>query len=235
MTSISRQLDQNHKDTSLPVHPNPMDRNRSILWARYHIDSDDWLVLATKVTLDPEQEGFALVSMALIDGAGRTVFEALVKPDREVPNDLIAMHALDYAVVFNAQPYPVLRQKLIEHMSEKEVTAWNFDEQRNVLNALDKTFGLPAYEWLGNSVSHQLARFTGVKTDNSEGYELQPLTINGLAARDQCLAVRKSVVDMASSSQAVDSLSGGKPGWTAQFYRPKISPADKLKNLFGRR
>ncbi len=31
-------------------HPLPLDRNKSIIWARYLIDSPDWLVLATRVS-----------------------------------------------------------------------------------------------------------------------------------------------------------------------------------------
>ena len=32
------------------VHPMPLDRNKAIIWARYLIDSTDWLIFATRVT-----------------------------------------------------------------------------------------------------------------------------------------------------------------------------------------
>ncbi|MBK9144519.1 MAG: hypothetical protein IPM23_18670 [Candidatus Melainabacteria bacterium] len=237
MTSTSRPADK-----ALVPHPNPMDRNRSILWARFLIDSDDWLILATKVTRHegPQNDGdseFELVSLALVDGAGKTVLEALMKPDHEVESELIARHGLDYSVVFNARPYPAIRETLIGMTEGRELTAWDFEKQRQVLADLDRAFGLPVHQWLGNSVSHQVARFAGSLSGAQvkDGYNLQPLTVNGLGALDECRAVRKTVVDMASSSQEVDPLVSGKPGWTAQFYRPKLGAADRLKNLFGRK
>ena len=158
-----------------------------------------------------------------------------MKPEGIVSNDAIAQHGLETSTLFNAQPYSVIRDSLIRLLSDKDVYSWNFDKQRQILEKLDKQFNMPPHEWRGNSVSHQYARFVGKQEGGKPGYVMPKLKTEGLAAQVENKSVLRIVNEMASSSQLADPLASGKPGWTAECYRPKLSTGEKWRNLFGKK
>lgn len=223
------------KTNPVESHPNPTDRNRSILWARYLVDTDDWVVVSTKVTESDSVEDDAIISISITDASGDVVYETLLKPEGIVSNEILAKHDLETSSLFNAQPYAVIRETLIKLLSSKDVYAWNYDKQRTLFEKLDKKYNMPPHEWRGNSVSHQYARYIGEHEDDKPGYQMQKLKVKGISARAQNKAVRETIVEMASSSQHSDPLVSGKPGWTAEFYKPKLSASDKIKNFFNRK
>ena len=237
-TTTSSQGKAYSKDSSFDNHPNPIDRNRSILWARYLVDSKDWVVVSTKetvVSMDDSGASGVILSVCVVDSAAKVVYEALVKPEGIVSNEAIAEHDLETSTLFNAQPYPVIRESLIKLLSGNDVLSWDFDAQRAIFEKLDRKHNMPPHEWRGNSVSHQYARFLGQKEGDKPGYVMPSLKVNGVSARASNQAVCSVVMEIAGSSQYSDPLASGKPGWTAEFYRPKLSASEKLKNLFSRK
>ncbi|HMW91621.1 MAG TPA: hypothetical protein PKE54_16455, partial [Candidatus Obscuribacter sp.] len=100
------------------AHPNSIDRNKAIVWSRYLIDSSDWLLFATKVTYlhaDRAYQGLEqpkLVSLAVLTPEGKVVFEALLRAEEMVHNQVIAQHGLEQSVVFNARPFSEIAMQL---------------------------------------------------------------------------------------------------------------------------
>lgn len=238
MKTTTRQGSTSPSNQDFDNHPNPIDRNRSILWARYLADSKNWIVVSTKeTTISPDDNSpeSTILSVCVMDADGKVVYEALVKPEGIVSNEAIAVHDLETSTLFNAQPYSVIRQTLVKLISGNDVLSWDFDTQRTVFEKLDRKHNMPPHEWRGNSVSHQYARFLGQKESEKPGYVMPELQTEGESARASNKAVCSIVMEMAGSSQFSDPLASGKPGWTAEFYRPKLTAGEKLKNLFNRK
>ncbi len=220
-------------------HPNPIDKNRSIVWARYHVDSDDWVLLALKVTRRANAEGKqvpSLVTLALVDHTNKVLFQSMIKASDMVSNEEIAQHGVDQSVVFQAKTFAEVTKmlsQLVEH--ETTIVTWDPKATQQIFDELAELHGVPKTRWKSHGVADELARFVG-KTDNPmNGYERQPLPILGIGALDECKAVNKVIAEIAKASQTTDSIAGGDPGWTAEFYKPKISAAakDKFKGFFG--
>lgn len=212
-------------------HPNPIDRNRSIVWARYHVDSNEWALLSAKVTRRDGQ--ITLATIALLDNHGRELVEEMIKASDVVPNEEIAQHGVDQSVVFNAKSFEEVMRKLVDRIGERTLVAWDMKAVQSVMDELCAINKMPSVEWRGDSACKELARFRGETEDVKLGYNPQPLELVGISAADECRSVLKVINEIAASSQASDSLVDGKPGWTAEFYRPKVGAKEKLKGLFG--
>ncbi|HMP53589.1 MAG TPA: hypothetical protein PKD05_18720 [Candidatus Melainabacteria bacterium] len=241
--NTTRSSQNPHQSASLDNHPNPMDRNRSILWARYLVDTEDWLLISVKETtstaeqtrVSVEESENPIVSISVTDASGKAIYEALVKPEGIVNNELISEHELETGTLFNAQPYSVIRDSVVRLTSSKDVLSWNFDKVRGTFERLDRLNNMPPHEWRGNSVSHQYARFLGDKEGDKPGYLMPQLKLRGRSARAENQAVFEVVKEIAASSQYTDPLTSGKPGWTAEFYRPKLTASEKFKNFFNKK
>lgn len=217
-------------------HPNPMDRNRSIMWARYHMDSDEWVSLAVKVTRKPDEAGVqkpSVVTMALMNCHGETVLECMIKASQMVSNEEVAQHGVEYSVMYNAVSYEQALNELRNKIDGKTIVAWDVIQLQETFKELDEYYGAPVQKWTAHSAQKEWSRFVGHTRDVKNGYEMQPLPVLGMSAVDELRAVKKVMSDIAGSSQMNDELAGGKPGWTAEFYRPKVNPSDKLKGFFG--
>lgn len=217
-------------------HPNPMDRNRSIMWARYHIDSDDWILLSMKVTRRDDEAGKSrpsIVSIAVTDHSGKAMYEAMVRSAEIVSNEEIALHGVNQSVVFNAKPYSEVRESLLKLLAHKALVTWDSDYIQKTFNELDSINGFAATHWKADSAAREFARFVGERSNPSATYVSQPLPLPGVSASDECRSIVNLIKEMAGSSQVSDQVASGKPGWTAEFYKPRVNTADKIKGFFG--
>jgi hypothetical protein len=228
----------NEETQAVVNHPNPIDKNRSIVWARYHVDSDDWVLLAVKVTRHANSEGKeipSLVTLALVDHAGSTLFETMIKASDMVSNDEIAQHGVEQSVIFKAKSFQEVTETLIKLIDDKTLVSWDPALIQKTFDELAELHGAEKIRWKSHGVAGELSRFVG-KTDNPHnGYESQPLPLTGIGALDECKSVIKVIAEIAKASQASDAVAGGDPGWTAEFYKPKISATakEKFKGFFG--
>ncbi|SRR5579883_266327 len=229
-------MSSNDTTHETPDHANPVDRNRAISWARYLMDSDEWVIMALKVTrrtVDSRPDQPSLITVALLNNVGNIRLEAMVKTPYMVSNEEIAQHGVDYSVVYNAKPYDQVRDDIIRAVNSREMVVWDAPVMHAALAELDHYFNLSERAWKFYCASSEYARFRGVKAVSGAQYEVQPLPQIGLSAVDECRSVYKIISEMAASSQFTDPIAGGRPGWTAEFYRPKINTGDKLKGMFG--
>lgn len=225
------------------VHPMPIDRNKAIIWARYLIDSTDWLLFGTRVTYlnNPEdavgqKQGLAapkLVSMAVLTPEGKVVYEAMLKTDEIVPNNLIAAHGLDYAVVFNSKQFSEINLRLAKITEGKQILTWDLSAVQILFDELCVEYAQPALVFTGHSLRDEYAKFVGEVDNGGKNYKLQELKCDGNSAVAQCRAVLDALYRMASSNQITNTASTGNQGWTGEFYKPKISTADKIKDFLG--
>jgi hypothetical protein len=219
-------------------HPRPMDLNKSIIWARYLIDSTDWLLFATRVTRVQGNGGalstkVKLASMAVLAPTGKVLYEALLKPDEEISNHLIAEHGLDYSVVFNAKTFAEIVTDLNRLFEGRQALAWDLAAQQSLLDELCEQYRQPPVALTGFSMRPEYARFRGEMDEFGRSYKVKVLNVDGVGAAAEARALISALYTMASSSQITNTAPTGNQGWTGEFYRPKVTAKDKIKDFFG--
>ncbi len=222
-------------------HPNPSDRNKSIIWSRYLIDSTDWLVFASKVTrlnvavANMISSPIKLLSMSVLSPGGKVLFEGVLKPQDEIDSQLIEEHGLNQSIVFNAMSFSEMLIQLNRLFEGRQVLAWDLNAQQALLDEMAAQFAQPQTLLAGYSLSPEYARFVG-KPDTTSGakgaYQPQALAVNGTGATAECRALIATLYQMAGASQSSRAATGNQ-NWTGEFYRPKVSATDKIKDFLG--
>ncbi len=233
-------------------HPNPTDRNKSIIWSRYLIDSTDWLVFASKVTrlnvavANMISSPIKLLSMSVLSPGGKVLFEGVLKPQDEIASQLIEEHGLNQSIVFNAMSFSEMLIQLNRLFEGRQVLAWDLNAQQALLDEMAAQFAQPQTLLAGYSLSPEYARFVGninkigeggttttTATSGAKGaYQPQALTVNGKGATAECRALIATLYQMAGASQSSRAATGNQ-NWTGEFYRPKVSATDKIKDFLG--
>jgi len=218
-----------------PLH---LDRNKAIIWARYLLDSHDWLIFATRVTRENAESGpltsaVKLLSLSLLSPSGKIVYETMLKPSEMIPSGLLNEHGLDYSVVFNAQPFSDIAINMAKLISGKQILAWDINAQQALFDQLCKQYAQPVLPFAGYSLRPEYARFIGDFDAQLGNYKPQTLAVDGPSATAECRAMLHTLTTMASTSQVRDTAQTGHQGWTAELYKPKVSTKDKVKDFLG--
>ena len=218
---------------SRAAHPNPKDRNRSIIWARFAADSTEWVILSLRAT-DVVSDGNSqkLVSLALLGHSGKVLLETLIKTSEFPARDAIEGHGIDYSVLMNARTYDEVVAEIKHLIERKQVFCWDAIETRQILSQVATankadTLSLPLI-----SVNEEYGRFLGNLKPGTASYDLPELK-KEKSALESAKNVLSVILEMAGSNQYLDSASASPMGWTGEFYRPKASPAEKLKGFLG--
>lgn len=217
---------------SVGTHPNPKDRNRSIIWARFAADSTEWVILsirATQVASDAASQ--QLVSIALVGSGGKVLMESLIKTQEFSAREALEGHGIDYSVLMKALPYAEAVSEIKRIIERKQVFCWDPFDARKTLSSLaaankENTLALSLI-----SVGEEYGRFLGKLRPGTSSYEIPELKSESAVAEGR--NVLQTILEMAGSSQFLESASASPMGWTGEFYRPKASPAEKLKGLLG--
>jgi hypothetical protein len=219
-------------------HPSPIDRNKSIIWARYLIDSTDWLVFATNVTRVNVTESvlsspIKLLSLSVLSPGGKVVFETMLKPQEEINNQIIAEHGLEQSIVFNSLPFSEIVIRLNKLFEGRQVLAWDVNATQVLLDEVSTQFAQPQVILSGYSLRPEYARYVGEVDSAGGAYKAQPLARSARGATAECRDLISTLYHMASSSQSSNTAATGNQGWTGEFYKPKLSATDKIKDFLG--
>lgn len=225
-------------------HPNPKDRNRAIIWARYAADSTEWVILSLRSTeVIPSAKALQnnpdliqpqlLVSAAIIAPGGKVLLETLIKVPEFSAKEALEEHGIEYSVLIEAKPYPEFVAAVKKIAERKQIFCWSAEETNNILTKAARvnrgeTLTLPLV-----SVSEEYARFVGQQVPDSAEYIVPELKGVEKSAMSESHAILKAIVEMAVGNQTSDSAVSSHMGWTAEFYKPKLSAADKLKGFLG--
>lgn len=225
-------------------HPNPKDRNRSILWARYAADSTEWVILslrATEVLSSPEFvannpaviQPQLLVSAAIIAPGGKVLLETLIKVPEFSAKEAMEEHGIEYSVLIEAKTYADFVAAVKKIADRKQIFCWDVEATNEILTRAARihrgeTLTLPL-----TNVSEEYARFVGQQSPDSAQYVTPQLKGVEKSAMSESHAILKAIVEMAVGNQTSDSADSSNMGWTAEFYKPKLSAADKLKGFLG--
>ncbi len=222
-----------HDKQPTAAHPNPKDRNRSIIWARFAADSTEWVILSARMTQTPSDAGpQQLVSFALLGPGGKVLMETLIKTNEFSARDAIEGHGIDYSVLMQARKYQDALAEIKKHIDRKQVFCWDTVEVRQIFAQVasankEETFSLPLI-----SVGEEYGRYLGTVKAGTSSYNL-PVLKREKSALDESKNVLLAIMEMAGSNQYMESASASPMGWTGEFYRPKATPAEKIKGLLG--
>lgn len=206
-----------------------LNRNRSITWARYILDSSDWVILAaraTTVNTGDEAEGITLMSAAIVQEGGKLILERLVRANEFSARDAIEGHGLDYQVLLHAVSYQEVLEEIETIIRNRHVLVWDEKELCRVFNIAAASYGAAPPAFKASDVRSRYDRFNGVADGQSA------LASRGVSAVSECQAVLTVIQEMARSNQRLDAAASPL-GWTAEFYKPKLTPAEKLKGFLG--
>jgi hypothetical protein len=224
-------------------HPNPLDRNRSILLSRDLLQMKDWVALAIKRSSIKDArvipgDARELISVGVMAANQRILLDVLVRPDGAVNSDLLKLHGCDPAHAFNAPTFPEVYKILKAGFSRSRVLCYKVEAVQEELNQLCRQEKLPALHAEFIDVQQEYSRFVGQSSLKS-GYKLQSLpdendcSSPGISTLSECAAVISAVQEMAASSQTINSATAFDKNWSAAFFKPKMGPAEKIKEILG--
>lgn len=179
-------------------------RAGAIAWAAALLRRTDVVFLDTETTgLDDRAE---IVEIAVIDIAGRTLLDSLVRPDGRIPADAARIHGISDAMVAGAPRWPAVFASLAPIISGRTVVVYNADFDRRLVQQMNRRFGLglPGTDW--QCAMRQYANYAAQWHERYGGYRWHRLDVaakqfgtpaSGHRARADALACRLVVAGMA--------------------------------------
>jgi hypothetical protein len=233
---------KNSEDKS--EHPNRLDRNRAILLGRDLLEMNDWVILSCKESTlqGGAQPGDAthLVSISVIGPGDRALMDVLVRPNGAVNSELLKLHGCDSAHTFNAPPFSGVHKILQAGFARTRVIAWNPEKVKSALSRLCESTELPALSTVYLDLQTHYTAFVGEIDPYSNGAAYKKVTLPpqtdcstaGVTPLTESRYLLTLIQEMAASSQNTEAAAFDK-NWSAAFYKPKLGPTQKLKELLG--
>lgn len=221
-------------------HPNPMDRNRAILWARDLLQFKEWVLISVKVSrlktvsIDECSE---LISIGVVGPENNALLDVLVRPNKAVSTELLKIHGCDQGKAFEAPTFDAIYKILNAGMSKTPVVAWAPHQVQAILDQLCKANGLPNLNarWMNAQVEY--SKFVG-ELEDTGGYYMRPVprSANPLPESPtlaECQQILEVVHAIAASSQISDSALTFNKNWSAAFYKPRLGPTARIREILG--
>lgn len=181
-----------------------MARATAATWAAALLRRSDVVFLDTETTgLDDRAE---IIEVAVVDVAGRTLLDSLVRPDARIPDDARRIHGIDDAMVAGAPQWPDVHRILLPLLTGRTIVVYNADFDLRLVGQMNQRFGLPVADGAWECAMRQYAQFAGEWHERYGGYRWHKLDVaasrfglpaSGHRARADALACRGVVVGMA--------------------------------------
>ncbi len=221
-------------------HPNPIDRNRAILWARDLMQFREWVVLAIKISRTERasaDECNELISIGVLGPDNNLLLDVLVRPNKAVNNDLLKKHGCDQARAFSSPSFEAIHRILEAGFAKTPVIAWAPNRLQQTLDHLCAVSHLPELraKWIG--AQSEYAKYVGDELPQG-GYDMKEIP-DGAGCADEastiyeCRKITEVIAHMAASSQISASALTFNKNWSAAFYRPKLGPTAKIREILG--
>ena len=225
---------------NIPSHPNSIDRNRSILWARDLMQFPEWVVLAIKVSRSAKtshDECNELISIGVLGPENNVLLDVLVRPNKAVSNELLKTHGCDQARAFSSPSFEAIHRILEAGFSKTPVIVWAPAAAQQTLDHLCAVSHLPELKAKWFSAQAEYSKYVGDELHQG-GYEMKKLPEDGTGPESdtpigQCKKILEVIAHMAASSQISASALTFNKNWSAAFYRPKLGPTAKIREILG--
>ena len=146
------------------------------LWAKERLTDPNTLIVDVETTglpsRDPKTE---VVSIAMVDNAGRIVFAGLINPNRPIPLEAQKVHGIDDRAVKDAPPFPVFGNIIAGLMEGKHVVCYNAGFDVHLLVTLFQRYNIEIPEFEVSCAMEQYSAFVGDWSKSKEDYKWQKL------------------------------------------------------------
>ncbi len=176
-------------------------------WAVAIAGRQDVVFLDTETTgLDGSAE---IIEIAVVDMAGRTLLDTLVRPDSAIPPDATRIHGITNSMVASAPKWPQIHAQLLPHIAGRTVIVYNADFDHRLVRQMNQRYrlNLPDGDW--QCAMLQYAQFAAVWHARYGGYRWHKLDVaaeafgktpGGHRALGDALACRAVVHGMAATA-----------------------------------
>jgi DNA polymerase-3 subunit epsilon len=145
---------------ALPTPDPRLARRSACAWAIEHVRRPDTVYLDTETTgLDGAAE---IIEVAVVDGAGRTLLDTLVRPDGPIPADATRIHGLRDGDVADAPRWPSVYPQLAELLAGRAVIVYNAAFDVRLVNQMNARCGLPPISDQWQCAMRRYAEYAGV-------------------------------------------------------------------------
>lgn len=132
-------------------------RAAAIAWASAVVARPDVVYLDTETTgLDGRAE---IVEIAVIDNAGKTLLDTLVRPDGIIPYEVVRIHGIDDEMVAGAPRWTEVYPALLELLRDRTVIVYNAEFDFRLVNQMNRRCGYPTYASQWHCAMKQYAAF----------------------------------------------------------------------------
>jgi DNA polymerase-3 subunit epsilon len=179
------------------------DHATAVAWAREVLADPGVIILDTETT--GLNAGAEIVEIAVVDVAGHTLLDTLVRPSCPIPPEVTAIHSIADADVAGASAWPEIHGRVSELLrAASQIVIYNADFDRAMLRQTRERYGLPkfgvatdrfvcAMEWY--------AAYCGQWSDYYRSYKRQPLRGGDHRALGDCLATLDVIRAMAAGDE----------------------------------
>ncbi len=155
-------------------HFHPAHRRQAVQWAR-NLLRRPFLVLDTETTGLGEAD--EIVQIAIINQAGETVLNQLIRPTMAIPAAASRIHGIGDADVAAAPDFKAIYVRLSAALAGQAVIAYNMPFDWRMLQQTAAAFGLPDVRTgKQDCAMKQYARYKGARTRNGRHYIPHKLT-----------------------------------------------------------
>jgi DNA polymerase-3 subunit epsilon len=138
-------------------------------WDEARAKSIAWAVEAARdprvVYLDTETTGFGpraeIVDIGVVGADGQVLFESLVRPERSIPREVIAIHGITDAHVRDAPRWDELYDHLAQVLKDRRILVYNVTFDRQMVNQSCQRYALPEAEADWECAMKRYAGFAG--------------------------------------------------------------------------
>ncbi len=182
-------------------------RASAAAWAAALLRRHDVVFLDTETTgLDGTAE---IIEIAVVDIAGRTLLDSLIRPDGRIPPDAARIHGIGDTMVAGAPRWPEVYRLLLPLIAGRTIVVYNADFDLRLVQQMNRRFGLatPDSDW--QCAMRQYARFAAQWHERYGGYRWHKLDAaasrfgvpsSSHRARADALACRGVVAGMAGDT-----------------------------------
>jgi len=174
-------------------------RDKSIAWARKVLADGHAFILDTETTgLDYGDE---IVAIGIIDLAGETVLQSLVKPSRPIPAAATRIHGITDEMVTDAPAFDWIYSQLINLLPGRTLISYNFAFDYGMLAYSMQKMGILATLLFDQSACAMkaYADFYGEWSEYWGNNKWQPLPAGDHSAVGDCLATLQLIKQMAEA------------------------------------
>lgn len=151
---------------------------------RKALTGKEFLILDTETTGLHDGE---IVQIAIINSAGETLLDTLVKPAQAIPDDATRIHGITDDMVKDAPIWPQITGHIESIVSGKELVVYNAVYDRKMMHKSQERHNLPKIEWKEISFFHcamdAYSEFYGEWNNYHGNYRWQKLLVAAARCR----------------------------------------------------